>query len=554
MGDSASLAPPSRRSRRAWVAAAAALAAVVLFAAGVRLWTIRYPFQRNMEGLGSFYGILARNYFRHDLSDTLGVPVQSMGRAAVVKPVFYAHHPPLVPMFIAAAYLTFDHPRQADYVPPEWLTRLPSALFTLACVVAIFALVRNRAGPRAAIFSAAIFVATPMVIYFGGQPDVINSQLVFFVLLTIAAYLRFHDSPSVARLAVLCAAFVPAGLTDWPAYYVVIVLGLHYVLSRPWKTWGWIIAFGLFSAATFALAYGQIYLIAQDWKWIAHLVERRTIQNETDAHSTFTWMHWISGALIHHNLRRHTLPVCILALAGIATFIWRRNESAPRFLRLLLAWAALHVLVGRQGTFQHEWWWWPLTPGLAISAGMMLDWLCARFERRWPAAQPIASAIAAALLIALATWTTLNTIGSFDRYISLTGDFPYSARELGQAIRSAAPANASVLLAEDDDALALWYYADRPIVQNVWQIETVDQQRRDPRWATLPWGFREPWPFPPAALVMPRVYLNNPSLRELDGQLRDRFAVRQTPQFLIFNLSGAKQEGPASKEAGPDAD
>jgi 4-amino-4-deoxy-L-arabinose transferase-like glycosyltransferase len=187
---------PGRQTRRFL------LALILLFSAIVRLLTLNHPFQRDPEGCGSFYGLLARNYLRWPLSVTLGVPVQSLGVGHGV-PYFYPNHPALLPMLIAVVYRLFG--------AGEWQTRLPTALFTIACVVTVYLLILHRAGARAALMAAAFFAVTPMVLLFGGQPDVINSQLVFFVLLSIAAYLHFHQQPDARRLLLLCAAILPAG-------------------------------------------------------------------------------------------------------------------------------------------------------------------------------------------------------------------------------------------------------------------------------------------------------------------------------------------------------
>ena len=75
---------------------------IILFALAVRIATIDREFARDPEGCGSFYGLLARNYWRYDCHTTLGVPVQSMGVHA--SPTFYPNHPPLVPLLIAATF------------------------------------------------------------------------------------------------------------------------------------------------------------------------------------------------------------------------------------------------------------------------------------------------------------------------------------------------------------------------------------------------------------------------------------------------------------------
>ena len=127
-----------------------ALCAVLLFALAVRVATIDRPFHRDPEGCGSFYGLLARNYWRYDIARTLGVPVMSMG--VHDDPTFYPNHPPLVPMLIAGAFGVAGYTDYGtDTFPPDWLVRLPTVPFTIGCVALIYLLLRKHASPRAAM-------------------------------------------------------------------------------------------------------------------------------------------------------------------------------------------------------------------------------------------------------------------------------------------------------------------------------------------------------------------------------------------------------------------
>ena len=267
------------------------LGSILGYAVFVRAFTLNQPFDRDAEGLGSFNGILARNYFRHSIADTWLVPVQSMGVSDKARPTFYPNHPPLVPLFIAGSYWVFNgEAGSEDWVPPEWQTRLPTALFTLGCVILIYAMVNRRAGPRAAAVAAALFAGVPMTIYYGGAADAVNSQLVFFALLTIAAYLRFYDEPSGKSFALLCAAFVPGGLTDWPAYYLIVILFLHFAFTRPPpREWAWIIAFGLFGACLFLAVYVQVAFVIDDWQWMARPFLHRSLGSQNDGGDAVTF-------------------------------------------------------------------------------------------------------------------------------------------------------------------------------------------------------------------------------------------------------------------------
>jgi 4-amino-4-deoxy-L-arabinose transferase-like glycosyltransferase len=502
---------------------------ILLFAATVRLLTLNHPFQRDPEGCGSFYGLLARNYLRWPLSITLGVPVQSLG-VGHGAPYFYPNHPGLLPMLIALVECLFGD--------GEWQTRLPTAIFTVACVWLVYALLVHRAGARAALLAAAFFAITPMVLLFGGQPDVINSQLVFFILLSIAAYLRFHENPSARSLLLLAAAFAPAGLTDWPAFHLVVVLGIHFVCTKPIRKWPWIIAFGFISLAVFMIPYGQGIAIKHDWRWMSTLVQRRTLSNVADSTGSFTFGDWIRNAIFGFAYHRHNGPILPLTVVWIflAATQWRKRPET-KLIALVLAWAALHVLIGRQGVYVHEWWWWPLTPAAAMAAGVTLDAF-------WPSAR-VWNASLIALLVAFAGWNYWHVDQEWRHPKQITNvndPLNYSLAELGQAIRAAAPQNEAVMLGENDQSLALWYYADRPLTQNVWSgpkdpwdHNTLEEQLASHE-ADLPFaGTRQQWTGPVAAYILPRTY-DSVNMKPMIDYLNARYPHEETAKFLIWKL------------------
>src|SRR5688572_29586700 len=145
----------------------AMLALVMLIALGARFaTTINRPFHRDPEGCGAFYGTLARNYFRYDLIKHFAVPIQSIG-VNPDAPVYYPNHPPLTPLLVAGAYAIFGWDSGSNVVPPDWQTRLPTTLATLACTATIFVMLRHRASLRAATLAAVIFSLLPMTLVFG---------------------------------------------------------------------------------------------------------------------------------------------------------------------------------------------------------------------------------------------------------------------------------------------------------------------------------------------------------------------------------------------------
>ncbi|WP_428938617.1 ArnT family glycosyltransferase [Fontivita pretiosa] len=505
---------------------------ILLISTGYQAAMLNRPFERNPEGCGAFFGLLARNYFRYDWTATLGAPVMSMGQGAPA--IFYANHPPSTPLLVAAVFGAFGY--RGDYLslPGDWQVRLPTMLFTIGCIALIHWLLARRAGPRAGLLAATIFACIPMTLIYGGFPDVINTQLVFFALLTVAAYERFHTLQSPGSLTLLSLAMLGAALMDWPAFYLVPVLGLHFVLSRPWRSWGWIAAFAAIATAIFAVEYAYLAIANRDWYWMAWLLKRRALSNVADTAHQFGFTDWLVHAVWGFAVARHTIPITLLAILWLVMAVVRRFGSpGDRFVGLLLAWAGLHVLVGRQGVYQHEWWWWPLTPVLVAAAALALDRILIGIQTRLP--PQVANVMVGVAVVALGVW---NGVRAVDELCNpppiMPGPYNYSPKELGELIRESAPPDAAVLLAESDNSLPLWYYADRALKRHVWTPESLKSRLIDQS-VDLCFEVPQPWPGRATALIIPRAYL--PTLQALASDADQHYARHETDRFVVYELN-----------------
>jgi len=548
--------------RRDWLN----LGLVLLFAIVVRAAIIARPFHRNPEAMGSYNAILGRNYLsNYQWTRDWGIPVQSFPSPTGDPgdpgdpPTYYANHPPLVPLLVALSYSIFDE--------GEWQTRLPTAICTLGCIVVIYTMLRKRAGLRAATLAALLFAATPMAIFFGGMADVINSQVVLFSLLAVAAYLRFSETTDARRLLLLIGAFALAALSDWPAFFLVPVLCLHFVFTHRPRQWGWIFAFGFATVVIFVAIFLHITMVTGNWTLIQERLLRRSVSSHTDSQQAFDWMIWLKKAVWGYNVKRHTIPLMLLATAWVVIDGWRVrkvHDSAATLVRLLLAWAFVHVMIGRQGVLNHDWWWWILTPGLCVAAALMLDRSWQLFEGSAPAAsvsplaasqissaddtaKPQAARLGTARLVdaafvllvgAWCVWTTWTTVGFFYDDRNIRGGMQYTIVEIGRAIESAAPEGGLVILTENDDEPSMWYYGRRPIKMNVWDPRTLDARMRD-GFAELPFDYTQPWHAAATGLVFPKQYEPNAAtfLDHLKGTYRLRHTTPEIDdKFYIFDL------------------
>jgi hypothetical protein len=334
-------------------------------------------------------------------------------------------------------------------------------------------------------------------------------------------------------LLLLCLAFLPAGCTDWPAFHLVVILGIHFIGTRPLRAWPWIIAFGAFSVILFVLLYAQVVAVTHDWRWMSRLVARRALSSTSDANHTFTFWEWTREALRGHAQRRHTqVGFWLLACWTILALTQLRAARSTQLILIMLGWAVLHIAVGRQGVFVHEWWWWPLTPVIAMASGVALDWALTLGDN----VRPIVTTGIAIVMLSL--WGGINLAKEIDELRhpypmwSKHPELDYTVVEMGDAIRAAAPFNHPVMVAEKDATLGRWFYADRPVMESIWSVEDFES-RLNGDIAQLQFDLAERCVNRPAAIVIPKAYDGaGPLIAYLDS----RYLKTETKKFITFRL------------------
>jgi hypothetical protein len=297
------------------------------------------------------------------------------------------------------------------------------------------------------------------------MPDYVGPHIVFFGLLTVESYLRWREDGRSRWFWGMVGAFILGALADWPIFFLPPVLLIHLLIRRERPS--------ILRMTAFVLGSVLLFVIIALWaSWagsdvsIFELIQRR-VAGESDRTGITIGVGETLEMLVRHVARLHSYPVAALALGylvlvgvKIARRSWKTLAAHDAPL-ILLGWSLLHLIIGRQGNYQHAWWAAVVTPALACSAALIIE---AARKRR---------AVEMALVIAAPIFAGLST-GAADRFRSEQfNDYQsrgYTLHDLGRVIRKVSKEPTEGVLTSDwsDDSTwlsepPLWWYGDRQI-------------------------------------------------------------------------------------------
>jgi hypothetical protein len=472
----------------------------------------------NNEGTAAGIPLMhALNFLRYGpIASRFGGVINS-GVVDMANWTFYAHHPPLVPLVTAGAFWLFG--------VSNWSARLGSAAFSVAATWLLYIIASRRFGRRVGCLAAVFYAFAPATIAFGGIPDYINSLVVFFILATVEAYLRWRDTGQRLWIVLAAGAFTCGVLSDWPAYYLVPVVGLHYWLTAERRL-----------LPTLALMLPAVLIFVLQVLWMDWIEGSGAFLHQFSSRTSagITWTMWAREVLIHHVARLHTWPIIILAgsyVALIARNVWHRRYAAVRrheSVGMLLLVAGLHLVIGRAGNVQ-PWWGVIATAPLALAAALTIEMLLLRQRQGARSRMAIAaSAIAVFLCLALPTGWREATLEW--AHIRAGG---YEPADLGIVIRRVSEPEDGVLTSDYWLEPALWFYADRQIRPLVVDAQSLSYSLAAGAYS-LPSGYEQRNGPRPRWFVVPPPHrtIFESLIRELDA----RFARRIVDGYAVYRL------------------
>ena len=389
-------APPPTR----FPLAAVALAIVLIAALGIRLYGLDWDDGQDLHPDELFVAkIVLVDRIRLDWPPDLGRfidPAVSGLNPRSVDPATgeyrefaYGALPLLVTDAVAAvvSWLTGDNWNAADRA--YLIGRVLSAVFDTATVGIVYLLGVRLGGRAAGLFAATIAALAPMSIQLA-HFFTTDSWLTTFVALCLLLSIRAAERPTLPTAAMAGAAAGLAMATKGSAFALAVVVALALLLPFwRWPGWGgafpvaaprrlvrlWLaagggalVAFGLFEP--FALARPDVYLrsLATQADIVAGRFDvpfTRVFASASPLHAFEQWFLWGFGP-----------AAAALALSGVVLMIGCARRSRPALI--LIAWFLVYAAIVVSSEVQFLRYLAPLTPVLAVAAGLALDG-----GRRW---------------------------------------------------------------------------------------------------------------------------------------------------------------------------
>ena len=357
-----------RNKQRGWVVDVICVCLLALGILAVRSYGIADPWLVSLRGFnGAVVGTIARNYLRFGLLSTRLAPLLFAGPAAPDELLRHAYltHPPLRYLVQAAFFGVLG--------VHEWTTTLVSILFSLGCAIVLYILVRGLWSRWTAIMAVAFLVIMPMDAYYGPQAFG-ESMVLFFSLLGLLFYRMWLDRPSRASLVGVFVALGLGAFSGWATFYMIGLIGLHYLIFGPQGWRNWYLALGLwgFALLLFGAWIGYVWMMAGS---LQSLVKNWNFRTGSGTGFRITFEAYYT--LIYLRVREFFTPALrLLAALWAALFLLdlgrRRNLLEHSFVALLFLYGMGNLVVFRQASWVHEFWLFFFSPFFAVSAAVAL--------------------------------------------------------------------------------------------------------------------------------------------------------------------------------------
>jgi 4-amino-4-deoxy-L-arabinose transferase-like glycosyltransferase len=303
--------------------------------------------------------------------------------------------PPPVKLYTHAPLALHGHVMAclAIFGDHEWAVRLTPAFHGVLALIALLWIVRKRWGEGHALVAGSIYVLLPINHSYANMVNH-TTGFIFWSLLAMESYLSWTETRGLAengaialaplrgsprqrlRLAAFFVCCLVAMQWDWPAYYVMAAIALHWFVviirgpsgSARFRDLG---VLALFCALVLANFFGFIALVyhaAGTLQGLAATARSRSVE-----------FPGIYGALWEKTIvPDFSMPVLLCGALWLPALfirlIRRRGQDRDLIPAAFFFAGVAHLLTFKNTALVHAYWPWPLNPFFAVAASSVLLW------------------------------------------------------------------------------------------------------------------------------------------------------------------------------------
>lgn len=434
-----------------------------------------HPFVTMADNNTAEYAQPARNLLRHGpIATRLGL-VTDVGENAPARFAFYTHHPPLMAIVAAGAFMLFGVSEGAARVYP--------AVCSLGSALAVFLIWRRCRGDLPGAVAAIVMTTLPGFGHFGKMLGA-EAPTLFFSLIALLVYRAGADRGmagdrrgSVALLLVYAASC----LSGWAGFYIGPLLMLDASTkgsSASGSRRRTMIGIGLTGLAVFALLATQVVIMTGSLDTLIGAARYRftgAAPGLVSIGENQSWMRHVA-AYLPRLFSVEAGPAVIVGVlaAGVALARRRASREGAMTVTILALLGLAHPLLFHGAAFYHDWLLFHLLPVVAIAAaeGILLVAGAAGALAAAARAPARAAGAVGAVLLLLALSHRIIICG---RDLSWLADEQpqYTGKVLGEEIARRTPSRSSIMANFLMLDCRLRFYADRLAVL------TTDRERFD---------------------------------------------------------------------------
>lgn len=336
---------------------------IILFcAAGLRLYHLSESWTDSHHGYnGAVYSNFAINHLKLGLFITKGGNVLNDGTYQPRQLTYYINHGPLVSLLLAIVYNLFG--------VHEQFGEATIVIFSILNIILLYAIVKSQYSQTVALITMLLYSFLPMTAIYDHHIDPQGAVTMFFCLAGLYYYLRCAATPSTSFFLLMLASLFLGTLTDWPAYYMMILIALWNANRKKLHLKYSIIIF------LFMLLFASFYYVIATGFWnhpnlvqdlnVAFIHRSGNISYMQDTPMKINFITWLSELKNHWKL--FNLLLLPVSIAGM--FLPKKKKG---LLVLFLSFGLLHIVLFRNGSYLHDFWSYYLSPFITVSSALTL--------------------------------------------------------------------------------------------------------------------------------------------------------------------------------------